>query len=157
MKNKKPSILVMQRIVQMSLSPSPQPSPSGRGRISGRVSPSSTRPVCSKDRRRGSLSPGERAGVRGNRAPDHRWLRTCRILLVVSLTLGSLATQAASSPVAAPDGWQTLSPRDELRPEFSYNPKGGPSGTGAFVIRTGKLEGLDGHWARTYPVKGGQF
>jgi len=63
----------------------------------------------------------------------------------------------ASASPPPPDGWQTLSPRDELRPEFTYNPKGGPSRTGAFVIRTGKLEGLDGHWAKTFPVQGGQF
>jgi predicted amidohydrolase len=62
----------------------------------------------------------------------------------------------ASASAPPPAGWQTLSPRNELRPEFSYNPKGGSSRTGAFVIRTGKLEGLDGHWAKTFPVKGGQ-
>ena len=33
-------------------------------------------------------------------------------------------------------------------------PRAAPSGKGAFVIRTGKLEGLDGHWAKTFPVQG---
>jgi predicted amidohydrolase len=63
----------------------------------------------------------------------------------------------ASASPPPPDGWQTFSARDELRPEFSYNSKGGPSRTGGFIIHTGKLEGLDGHWAKTFPVKGGQY
>ena len=77
--------------------------------------------------------------------------------VLLALTFGVLAGQAASSLPPAPNGWQAFSPRDELRPEFTYNPKAGPSGKGAFIIRTGKLEGLDGHWAKTFPVKGGQF
>ena len=77
--------------------------------------------------------------------------------VLLALTFGVLAGQAASSLPPAPNGWQAFSPRDELRPEFTYNPKAGPSGKGAFIIRTGKLEGLDGHWAKTFPVKGGQY
>ena len=65
---------------------------------------------------------------------------------------------AAPAPVpGAPSGWEILSPRAELLPEFRYEPKGGPSGGGAFIIRTGKLEGLDGHWSKSFPVKGGEW
>jgi predicted amidohydrolase len=48
-------------------------------------------------------------------------------------------------------------PRDEIRPAFAYTPKGGRDGKGAFVITHDRREGLDGHWARTFTVKGGQF
>jgi predicted amidohydrolase len=71
--------------------------------------------------------------------------------------LKSAASQAGAVTNAPPDGWQAMSPREELRPQFSYNPKGGPSGEGCFGIRTSQLEGLDGHWAKTFPVKGGQW
>lgn len=84
----------------------------------------------------------------------------CRIqlnLLILILASGALTCRAGSAASAAPDGWQTLAPREELRPEFSYKPKGGPSGSGSFVVATGKLEGLDGHWSKTFPVKGGQW
>ena len=74
--------------------------------------------------------------------------------VLLALTFGVLAGQAASSLPPAPNGWQAFSPRDELRPEFTYNPKAGPSGKGAFIIRTGKLEGLDGHWAKTFQLAG---
>jgi predicted amidohydrolase len=60
-----------------------------------------------------------------------------------------------SSPVA-PDGWQTASPRDELRPTFPFNAKGGADGKGSFLIRTDAREGLDGYWTKTFPVQGGQ-
>src|ERR1035441_7324795 len=47
-------------------SPSPRPSPSGRGRNTFRVGPSRSALDLPCDGRQDSLSPGERAGVRGN-------------------------------------------------------------------------------------------
>jgi hypothetical protein len=47
-------------------SPSPRPSPQGRGRMVDSVLANLVRQVCSRDGVRGSLSLGERAGVRGN-------------------------------------------------------------------------------------------
>jgi predicted amidohydrolase len=76
---------------------------------------------------------------------------------LLALALGGLICEAWAAATVAPEGWQTASPREELRPEFSYDPEGGPSHKGAFIISTGKLEGLDGHWAKTFPVKGGQW
>jgi predicted amidohydrolase len=78
-------------------------------------------------------------------------------VFLLSVFLTPAPCRAASPPPGSPAGWQTLSPREELRPEFNYNPKSGPSGNGSFVIRTGELEGLEGHWAKTFPVKGGQW
>jgi predicted amidohydrolase len=62
----------------------------------------------------------------------------------------------ASSLENIPEGWQTAAPRDEIRPQFSFNSKGGPEGKGSFVIESDSREGLDGYWTRTFPVKGGQ-
>jgi len=55
-----------------------------------------------------------------------------------------------------PTGWTTAAPRDELRPEFIYEAKGGPGGTECFVIRADRREGLDGCWTKTFPVAGGK-
>src|SRR5262249_28093492 len=60
-----------------------------------------------------------------------------------------------AAPAPAPDGWTTAAPRDEIRPEFAYEPGGGPDGKGAFVITHDRREGLDGCWAKTLPVTGG--
>ena len=49
------------------------------------------------------------------------------------------------------------SPRDEIQPEFSYNPTGGPDGSGSLVIRTDQREGLHGYWTRSFPVVGGRY
>ncbi len=48
--------------------PSPRPSPQGRGRIVHQHTNRPTRSVGARDWMRGPLSPGERAGVRGNSA-----------------------------------------------------------------------------------------
>lgn len=55
-----------------------------------------------------------------------------------------------------PEGWRTAAPREEIRPEFSFNHKGGPNGNGAFVIKADSREALDGYWTRMFPVRGGQ-
>ena len=78
-------------------------------------------------------------------------------IVLALLALTGLARQTGASAPVAPDGWQALAPRDEIRPQFSYSPKGGPSREGSFVIRTGPLDGFDGHWAKTFSVKGGQW
>lgn len=57
----------------------------------------------------------------------------------------------------APEGWTVASPREEIRPEFSFDAKGGPDGRGAFVIRHDGREGLDGGWVKTFPVEGGHW
>jgi predicted amidohydrolase len=56
----------------------------------------------------------------------------------------------------APNGWTTAAPRDEIKPEFSYDPAGGPDHRGAFVIESGAREGLIGRWTKTFAVKGGE-
>ena len=75
-------------------------------------------------------------------------------LTAVGFFLGAFACLAAE-PVAS-EGWQTAAPREEIRPEFSFSPKGGADGKGAFVIKADAREGLDGYWTKTFPLKGGQ-
>ena len=53
-------------------------------------------------------------------------------------------------------GWTTAAAREELRPNFRCEPKGGPSGKGALVIESDAREGLNGWWTRSFPVNGGQ-
>jgi predicted amidohydrolase len=57
----------------------------------------------------------------------------------------------------APDGWQTGAPREELRPRFSFAPKGGSDGKGALVIQSDEREGLHGYWTKPFSVKGGSY
>lgn len=56
-----------------------------------------------------------------------------------------------------PTGWQPAAPRDEIKPRFAYDAKGGPEQTGSFVITSDQREGLHGWWQKTFPVAGGQY
>jgi predicted amidohydrolase len=93
---------------------------------------------------------------------------TRRQLLAASaagLTLTALPARTAADSKALPeldpgpappDGWTTVSPRDEIRPRFGYDPRGGPDGRPAFVIQTDDRVGRIGGWKRTFPVTGGK-
>ncbi|MBV8879798.1 MAG: carbon-nitrogen hydrolase family protein, partial [Planctomycetaceae bacterium] len=74
--------------------------------------------------------------------------------------LGALAliamSQAEPAPAAAPEGWTSRSPREEIRPQFSYDPKGGRNGAGSFLIAHDRREGLQGCWTRSFFVEGGR-
>src|SRR5438132_13975178 len=64
------------------------------------------------------------------------------------------ADEAPQSAVTPPDGWTTAAPRDEIRPEFAYDPKDGPDGKGCFLIKADQRAGLAGCWKKTFPVTG---
>jgi predicted amidohydrolase len=78
-------------------------------------------------------------------------------LLVSMFSLMCSALVQAENPGDAPEGWVSKSPRDEIRPEFVYEPKGGPAGQGSLVIRADQREGLFGWWEKTVPVEGGNY
>lgn len=61
----------------------------------------------------------------------------------------------ASAAGAAPEDWTAHSPREEIRPRFAFEARGGRSRKGALVIEADGREGLDGCWVRSYPVSGG--
>jgi predicted amidohydrolase len=73
------------------------------------------------------------------------------------LTFGWMTPLALGGEPAAPAGWTTAAPREEIRPRFSYDVHGGRDGQGALVIAADRREGLDGWWTRTFPVKGGGY
>ena len=56
-----------------------------------------------------------------------------------------------------PPGWSASAPRDEIRPEFSFEQNGGPRQAGSFVIRHDEREGLDGWLQKSFAVTGGKF
>lgn len=93
-----------------------------------------------------------------------------RIFALTCLSLAALATAlispsstpgpriaSAAAESSLPSGWTTAAPRDELRPTFSFDPKGGPKGDGAWVIAHDDRKGLQGWFAKSYPVVGGQY
>ena len=78
------------------------------------------------------------------------------------LSLGTLTAIAFSgdpphdNATGAPPGWQTASPRAEIRPEFAFESGTGLDGQGSLVIRTDARAGLDGCWRKAFPVEGGK-
>jgi len=53
---------------------------------------------------------------------------------------------------AAPaDGWTTVAPREEIRPDFQRTEASGKSGHGALVILADEREGLHGWWQKLFP------
>jgi len=74
--------------------------------------------------------------------------------LAVSLLTGPSRAAFGSE---APAGWQTASPREEIRPAFAYEASGGADGNGCFIIRTDAREGQDGSWTKTFPIVGGKY
>jgi predicted amidohydrolase len=72
------------------------------------------------------------------------------LLLAASWGAGGLAEEPPNTII----GWTTAAPRDELRPEFAYEPKGGADGQGCFIIKADHREGLAGYWTKAFPVTG---
>jgi predicted amidohydrolase len=91
--------------------------------------------------------------------------RRCLIVVCVILVTGLVTLPIASGPPPArkaaelprpPAGWETLSPREEVSPTFSFDPKGSPKGAGAFVLTAGDSVGQHGWWQNVFPVTGGK-
>src|SRR5581483_2555424 len=87
-----------------------------------------------------------------------------RLILIPALALLAFApvaprpvTATDSKPPAEADGWAAGAPRDEIRPRFDSDPRGGMDGKSALVIRTDDREGLDGYWGKSFPVAGGSY
>jgi predicted amidohydrolase len=78
-------------------------------------------------------------------------------LLISSVVASSArcAERPASHP-PAPDGWQTNTPREEIRPTFEYAPDGGHDRASRLIIASDQREGLHGYWSKRFPIQGGQ-
>jgi predicted amidohydrolase len=57
---------------------------------------------------------------------------------------------------SVPAGWTQHAPRDEIRPTFTFDERGGADGKGAWIIRADHREGQHGWWAKTFSVAGGK-
>ncbi len=79
-----------------------------------------------------------------------------RFLLAASLITMLCVVAMADGTQSTPDGWRAAAPRDEIRPRFDYDPKGGKDGKGAFLIMADDREGLDGCWVKTFSITGGK-
>src|SRR5262245_22069911 len=67
------------------------------------------------------------------------------------------ATAVAAEKVAPPAGWTTASVRDEVTPDFHYDPQGGHDGQGVLIAASDSREGLNGWWQKPIPVQGGPW
>jgi predicted amidohydrolase len=76
--------------------------------------------------------------------------------LLTTLACASLRVDASEINQTF-EGWKSASPRDEIRPAFEVRRDGGPTGQGRLIIRADERDGLDGHWMKTFPVKGGHY
>ncbi len=82
------------------------------------------------------------------------------ILALLPASVGFAATPEATKSGTAdafPQGWTAKAPREEIRPAFSFEAKGGPSQTGSLVIRHDGREGLDGWFQKSFAVNGGDY
>ena len=77
------------------------------------------------------------------------------IAFVAAMALATIDDPPASAPIDAA-GWRTASPREEIAPRFNYDAKGGPSGTGSWMITADARQGQQGHWRKAFPVEGGK-
>lgn len=73
-------------------------------------------------------------------------------ILLSALTLFTIANFASAQAA-----WKPAAPRDEIKPHFSFDAKGGPNATGMLTIAADKREGLHGWWEKSFPITGGKF
>lgn len=79
------------------------------------------------------------------------------ILLSRVMVFGASPSETAvSNPSQATDGWATYAPREEIRPRFSADAKGGRDIKGSLVIEADEREGLHGCWTKTFQIEGGK-
>jgi predicted amidohydrolase len=86
-----------------------------------------------------------------------RLIPVLQLAMLLSFVTATPGVGKAMGVNSAPDGWTTAAPRDEIRPQFAFDPQGGPGGGGCFIIRADHREGLDGCWRKTFPVQGGKY
>src|SRR5688572_23873985 len=66
------------------------------------------------------------------------------------------ASITAPANAAPPDGWMPRSAREEIRPEFRYEPAAGRNGQAALVIAGDARDGTSGWWQKSFPIEGGK-
>jgi predicted amidohydrolase len=81
--------------------------------------------------------------------------RTTFVLAVGCLSL--LRSSAGASTLESLGGWQPAASREEIRPSFSFDPRGGADGKGSWTISADERDGLSGCLRKTLPVEGGHY
>lgn len=86
------------------------------------------------------------------------------IFSVVAAALLTGLHSSAVAPVGAvpaleplPAEWEAIAPREEIKPTFGFDPKGGPKGLGSLVITAANSTTQHGWLKRSFPVTGGTF
>ena len=74
---------------------------------------------------------------------------------IVLLLVSGVWAADGGSATKGPQGWEAVSVREEIRPEFFTKEQGGPNGELLLGIRADDREGLDGAWRKTFAVTGG--
>jgi predicted amidohydrolase len=72
-------------------------------------------------------------------------------------TAGEAPAPPPSGSEPFPPGWQPAAQRDEIRPAFSLDPRGGPDGKGGLVIAADDSVGQHGWFQKTFAVSGDKF
>src|SRR5262245_53541340 len=80
---------------------------------------------------------------------------------ILSLLIGAIGSSLIAIGTYADfdstGGWTSAAPRDEIRPTFHFKKDGGPRHAGSLIIRADDRDGLDGHWAKSFAIKGGEY
>src|SRR5262249_26787279 len=79
------------------------------------------------------------------------------VLAPSPFSAGAPARDEPKQTEPGPPGWKGASQRDEIRPQFSFEPKGGPNARGAFIITAGDSVGQHGWFQKVFPITGGKF
>ncbi len=101
-----------------------------------------------------------RPGLRKDAGPRcaRRWLAfTAGVLLLWVCPPVAQAANWSTTIDGAPAGWKAASPRAEISPAFSYEPRGGFHDSACFVLSSDEREGLQGYWTKSFPVTGGKY
>lgn len=75
-------------------------------------------------------------------------------VLSIAFAWISLVSLAQAAPL--PEAWTSHSPREEIRPDFRYEPQGGQGGQPAIVITAKPSAAQQGWVEKVYPVTGGK-
>ena len=84
-----------------------------------------------------------------------RWLLVGIVVCGFAAIVGARgrAGDARSSGSLPSNGWSAVAPRDEIRPKFAFETKGGKD---CLVIQADQRPGLAGCWQKTFAVAGGK-
>src|SRR5216684_8396746 len=84
-------------------------------------------------------------------------LRVVTATMVISGLAAADRTVSGSSAKPWPEGWKTISPREEIRPRFAFDPENGHGGAAALIIVADQREGQTGYWTKSFPVVEGRY